>query len=92
MIDLARAETSHTELSVVWDIQLFEAIYGVHEVVRQSLLGAESAESEADPNHIPAGVGASEAHDEDHACIVAWLPKLRALNAKTPKQCPRKEP
>ncbi len=27
-------------------------------------------------------------HDEDQDCIVAWLPKLRALSAEIPKQCP----
>lgn len=45
-------------------------------------------ESLADPNHTPAGHGANEAHDEDQACIVAWVPKLRALSAGIPKQCP----
>ena len=27
-------------------------------------------------------------HDEDQGCIIAWLPKLRALSAEIPKQCP----
>jgi hypothetical protein len=28
-------------------------------------------------------------HDEDQACIAAWLPKLRALSDEIPKSCPR---
>lgn len=92
MIDLSGAESNHTELSVVWDIQLFEAIYGVHEAARQSWAAAERAESEAGLDHTPADRGASEAHDEDHACIAAWLPRLRALSAGTPKQCPHRDP
>jgi hypothetical protein len=90
MIDLAGAGATRAELSVVWDIQLFEAIYGVHEAVRQSSLAAERAMADADPGHAPTDLGASEAHDEDHACIVAWLPRLRALSARTPKQCPHR--
>jgi hypothetical protein len=27
-------------------------------------------------------------HEEDQGCLVAWLPKLRALSADIPKQCP----
>jgi hypothetical protein len=92
MIDLSSAETNHTEVSVVWDIQLFEAIHGIHEAVRQSQLSAERAEAEAYSDRAPAYLESSAAHDEDHACIVAWVPRLRALSAKTPKQCPHREP
>lgn len=28
-------------------------------------------------------------HDEDRACTIAWLPKLRARSAEVPKQCPQ---
>ena len=62
MIDLSAAHSTHAELTVVWHVQLFQEIYGIHEMI--------------------------EAHDEDQACIVAWLPRLRALSAEVPKQCP----
>jgi hypothetical protein len=92
MIELSGAETNPTEHSVVYDIQLFEAIYARNESARQSLLEAERAEAEAYSNQGPAYMGSSKVHDEDHVCIAAWLPRLRALNAQTPKRCFHVEP
>jgi len=92
MIDLLGAGSNHTELSVASDIAVFEAIYAIKEMERQSLLAMEQAEGEADLHHIPTDPESSHAHDGDYACVAAWLPRLRALSAATPKKCPHKEP
>lgn len=92
MIDLSAAQSTHAELTVVWHIQLFQEIYGIHELTRQMRVRAEKEESLAHPDGAPADHGANGAHDEDQACIVAWLPRLRALSAEIPKQCPRFSP
>jgi hypothetical protein len=92
MIELAGAGSNHTELSVAHDIAVFEAIYAIREMGRQSSLEAERAESEADLRYITTDPKSSHAHDGDYACVAAWLPRLRALSAVTPKQCPHKEP
>jgi hypothetical protein len=92
MIDLAGAGSNHTELSVANDIAVFEAIYAIREMERQSSLAAERAEAEADPHRISTYPESSHAHDRDYACVAAWLPRLRALSAATPKQCPRRDP
>jgi len=62
MIDLFAADSSRLDRKVIWHIQLFQQIYGIHEMTRD--------------------------HSEDQDCIIAWLPKLRALSATIPKQCP----
>ena len=67
MIDLSTAESSHAELLIVQRIQLFEEIYGVHEMTRQMAKRAEREESLANPDRTPADHGANEVHDEDQA-------------------------
>jgi hypothetical protein len=32
-------------------------------------------------------LGQTSAHDEDRACLTAWLPKLRAQSGEIPKDC-----
>jgi hypothetical protein len=89
MIEISVAASNRKELLIVDHIELFGQIYARHEVVRQSEIAADIAESRA---YNPADPGTYEAHDEvhdkDQACIVAWLPRLRALSAEIPKQCP----
>jgi hypothetical protein len=88
MIDLSAAESSHAELLIVQRIQLFQEIYRIHEITRRIAKGAEREELLANPDRPPADHGANMAHDEDQACIVAWVPRLRALSPQVPKQCP----
>lgn len=94
MVDLAAAQSNRAELTITHRIQLFEQIYNLHELVRQSRLRADQAEDEASlPDRIaPKDRPASIEHDEDFACIGAWIPKLRALSAHVPKQCDHREP
>jgi hypothetical protein len=91
MIDLNVAASNNTELLIVHRISVFEQMYTINEMARQSEIAADIAVSRADPDHNPADPGAYEGHDETHdkdrACIVAWLPRLRALSSGIPKQC-----
>jgi hypothetical protein len=88
MIDLNVAVSNHTELLIAQRIQLFDEIYGINEMVRRMAIRAGREESLADPDLPPADCGANESHDKDQACIAAWVPRLRALSAEVPKQCP----
>ena len=75
MVDLEAMGSSRAEHSVTHEIEVFQAVYDIREAGRQSDLEA-GLYSEA-----------NQAHDKDHTCVVAWLPKLRALSAEIPKQC-----
>jgi hypothetical protein len=75
MVDLQAIGSTRAERSVTHEIEVFEEVHEIREKTRQSALEA-GLYSEA-----------NEAHDGDHACIAAWLPKLRALRADIPKQC-----
>jgi hypothetical protein len=87
MVDLAATASTRAERSVGDEIALFEAIHSRNEWARQSDL--EAAKAMVDAGMTNPGISeAVEARiSENHSCVVAWLPKLRALSAVIPKQC-----
>ncbi|HEU0046035.1 MAG TPA: hypothetical protein VFQ43_00355 [Nitrososphaera sp.] len=71
MVDLDAAGSTDAENSLGMQIETFASMYEAQE-------RALNAEREA---------GGNPGANEGHACIGAWVPKLRALSSEIPKEC-----